>query len=141
MKKVVDDVRLMTKVCDLYYNQNVSQQQIASMLSLSRPTVSRLLSSARERGIVQISVSNLDLIRYWEMERKLEEMYGLKEVLIVDSVEDADEQKKLIGRAAGQYVENTIRTGMWWVCPWVPLCIRWSRTSCIPRRTMSHLFL
>ena len=85
MKKVVDDVRLMTKVCDLYYNQNVSQQQIASMLSLSRPTVSRLLSSARERGIVQISVSNLDLIRYWEMERKLEEMYGLKEVLIVDS--------------------------------------------------------
>ena len=111
MKKVVDDVRLMTKVCDLYYNQNVSQQQIASMLSLSRPTVSRLLSSARERGIVQISVSNLDLIRYWEMERKLEEMYGLKEVLIVDSVEDADEQKKLIGRAAGQYVENTIRDG------------------------------
>lgn len=111
MKKVVDDVRLMTKVCDLYYNQNVSQQQIASMLSLSRPTVSRLLSSARERGIVQISVSNLDLIRYWEMERKLEEMCGLKEVLIVDSVEDADEQKKLIGRVAGQYVENTIRDG------------------------------
>ena len=111
MRKIVDDVRLMTKVCDLYYNQAISQQQIASMLSLSRPTVSLLLFSARERGIVQISVSNLDLIKYWEMERRLEEMYGLKEVLIVDSVDDPDEQRDLLGRAAGQYVENTIQDG------------------------------
>ena len=111
MRKIVDDVRLMTKVCDLYYNQDVSQQQIASLLGLSRPTVSRLLSSARDRGIVQISVSNLNLIKYWEMERKLETMYGLREVLIVDSVEDPEEQKDLLGMAAGQYVENTIRDG------------------------------
>ena len=75
MRKVVDDVRLMVKVCDLYYNGNVSQQQIAAMLNLSRPTVSRLLVSAREKGIVQITVSNLDTIRYWEMERKLEDRY------------------------------------------------------------------
>ena len=101
MRKVVDDMRLMIKVCDLYYNHNVSQQQIAGMLSLSRPTVSRVLSSAREKGIVQISVSNLGLIKYWEMERRLEEMYGLREVLIVDSSDDSDRQKDLLGKAAG----------------------------------------
>ena len=27
VKKVIDDVRLMIKICDMYYNQNVSQQQ------------------------------------------------------------------------------------------------------------------
>lgn len=111
MRKVVDDMRLMIKVCDLYYNHNVSQQQIAGMLSLSRPTVSRLLSSAREKGIVQISVSNLGLIKYWEMERRLEEMYGLREVLIVDSSDDSDRQKDLLGKAAGRYLESTIKDG------------------------------
>ena len=111
MKKIVDDMRLMIKVCDLYYNQNISQQQIAGMLSLSRPTVSRLLSSAKEKGVVQISVSNLDLVKYWEMERKLEERYGLKEVLIVDFAEDPDKQKDLLGTAAGQYLERTIKDG------------------------------
>ena len=111
MRKIVDDVRLMTKVCDLYYNQDISQQQIAGMLSLSRPTVSRLLSSAREKGVVQISVSNLDLIKYWEMERQLEEKYGLREVLIVDSSPEPDLQKELLGKAAGQYLERTIKDG------------------------------
>ncbi len=112
MRKVVDDMRLMIKVCDLYYNHNVSQQQIAGMLSLSRPTVSRLLSSAREKGIVQISVSNLGLIKYWEMERRLEEMYGLREVLIVDSSDDSDRQRRFSpGKAAGRYLESTIKDG------------------------------
>ena len=109
MRKVVDDVRLMVKVCDLYYNGNVSQQQIAAMLNLSRPTVSRLLVSAREKGIVQITVSNLDTIRYWEMERKLEDRYQLREVIIVDSASDQEELKTSLGRAAGQYLESTIK--------------------------------
>ena len=54
MKKVVDDPRLMIKVCDLYYNQDASQQQIGKQLGLSRPTVARLLASAREQQIVEI---------------------------------------------------------------------------------------
>lgn len=111
MRKIVDDMRLMIKVCDLYYNHNVSQQQIAGMLSLSRPTISRLLSSSKEKGIVQISVSNLDLIKYWEMERELEKKYGLREVLIVDASPEEDRQKDLLGKAAGQYLENTIKDG------------------------------
>lgn len=30
MRKVIDDPRLMVRVCDLYYNQGISQQQIAT---------------------------------------------------------------------------------------------------------------
>ena len=52
MRKVIDDPRLMVRVCDLYYNQGISQQQIAKDLNLSRPTVSRVLALAREQGIV-----------------------------------------------------------------------------------------
>lgn len=111
MRKVIDDVHLMVKVCDLYYNQNISQQQIAKSLNLSRPTVSRLLSSAREQGIVQISISNLDEIKYWEMERKLEKEYCLRNVLIVDSAATENGLKEVLGDAASRYLEYTIKDG------------------------------
>ena len=111
MRKVVDDVHLMVKVCDLYYNQNISQQQIAKTLNLSRPTVSRLLASAREQGIVQINISNLDEIKYWELERQLEKEYYLKNVLIVDSPSTDEELKNVLGNAAGRYLEYTIKEG------------------------------
>ena len=109
MQKVVDDVRLMIKVCDLYYNQNVGQQEIASMLNISRPTVSRLISSSREQGIVKIQVSNLNLIKYWELERKLKELCHLKDVMIVDSRLTEEETKDLLGDAAAKYLSYNIK--------------------------------
>ena len=111
MKKVVDDIRLMIKVCDLYYNLERSQQKIAEELNLSRPTVSRLLSSAREQGIVKIIIPDIDEIRYWELERSLESRFGLSEVLITDSFTDVDETNDHIGRMAGRYIEKKIRSG------------------------------
>ena len=111
LKKIVNDLRLMTKVCDMYYNQNMNQQKIAQTLSVSRPTVSRLLSSAREEGIVKISISNLEEIRYWELERELEERYGLKEVLIADSPEEGSDSFDLLGSLAAHYVVSRIREG------------------------------
>ena len=111
MKKIVTDVRLMIKVCDMYYNQNLNQQKIASALAISRPTVSRLLSSAREEGIVKISISNLEEIRYWELERQLEDRYGLREVLIADSPENESEEFDLLGSLAAHYVVSKIKAG------------------------------
>lgn len=111
MKKVVNDVRLMTKVCDLYYNQDIGQQQISNMLNISRPTISRLLASAREQGIVKIQVSDLDSIKYWELERRMIEMYGLKDVIIVDSEPTSEGIRRSLGRAGGRYLEHRIKDG------------------------------
>ena len=111
MKKIVDDIRLMTKVCDLYYNENISQVNIAKTLGLSRPTIARLLNSAREQGIVEIRISNLEAIRYWELERRLEKGLGLKEVIVVDCGESEEEMKANIGTAAGRYLVNNVHDG------------------------------
>lgn len=111
MKKMVDDLRLMVKVCDMYYNDGLGQQQISEQLNISRPTVSRLLSSAPEQGIVTISVSHLDTIRHWELSRQLKEMYELSDVLIVDSLSDSEELKASLGKAAGKYLSHRIRDG------------------------------
>ena len=108
MKKVVDDTQLMVKVCDLYYNKGVDQKQIAETLGISRPTVSRLLAAARERGIVRITVMELDSIKHWDLERALRERYGLKEVIVVDDAPTREEREKILGAAAGQYLLDHI---------------------------------
>ena len=95
MRKVIDDPRLMVRVCDLYYNQGISQQQIAKDLNLSRPTVSRVLALAKEQGIVKISISNVNAVEHWELERRLEKEFGLREVIIVGENSSEDGMKEL----------------------------------------------
>ena len=41
----------LVHVAELYYEQGMSQQKIAGLLGLSRPTVSRLLEEARAMGL------------------------------------------------------------------------------------------
>ena len=47
---------LMSEVATLYYQKNMTQQEIAEAMQLSRQTVSKLLSDAVEEKIVQIIV-------------------------------------------------------------------------------------
>ena len=56
MKKIVDDERMMLRVCDLYYNRDVSQSDIAKLMGISRPTVAKLLQSAKQKEIVKIII-------------------------------------------------------------------------------------
>ncbi len=74
--------RLSIEAAKLYYQSDYSQQQIAERLDLSRPTVSRPLQYAKEKGYVQIRVmdpfEDLD-----ELGAKLEEKYGSLEAHVV----------------------------------------------------------
>lgn len=111
MKKVIDDERLMVKICDMYYNQDLNQKAISTQLGLSRPTVSRIISNGKERGIVKIIIDNLEGTDYVELEREIENQYGLREVIVVDSKKDIEDQKAELGRAAAQYLERVIKDG------------------------------
>lgn len=109
MRKLIDDPRLMIKVCDLYYIQSMSQVQIAKTLDISRPTISRLLAAAKEKGIVEINISNLDAIKYWELERDLEEKFQLDEVIVVDSASTEEKTQENLGVAGARYLEYIIK--------------------------------
>ncbi|PKM48165.1 MAG: transcriptional regulator, partial [Firmicutes bacterium HGW-Firmicutes-6] len=109
MKKVVDDERLMVKICEMYYNQDINQKLIAKELGLSRPTVSRILQNARERGIVKIIIDPIFGNNYVDLEKKLESRYGLKEVFIVDMKQDNRDQKDELAKATANYLERLIK--------------------------------
>ncbi len=43
-----DDIRLIVKIAQLYYEQEMTQAQIAHQLGIYRTTISRLLKRGRE---------------------------------------------------------------------------------------------
>src|SRR5699024_2776830 len=87
------------KIAKLYYYGNLSQEQIAKLMGLSRPKVSRLLTEARELNIVQISVRDPNL-SYEEQEEKLKQRFGLEYIRIVSSGTTDEISKRNVGRAA-----------------------------------------
>ena len=68
---------LAAQVAWLYYVANHTQQQIAEELSVSRPTVQRLVASATESGYVQVRI-NHPTSDCMEAARRLRERFGLK---------------------------------------------------------------
>ena len=108
MKKIFDDKRLMIRVCDLYYNKGLKQEEIARRMEISRPTVSRIISNARKEGIVKIEVVNPFQHNYFQTERELEDKYGLKEVIISDDYLDDAEGKYHLGQACAKYLQRTL---------------------------------
>ena len=45
-----DDIRLIVKIAQLYYEQDMTQAQIARELGIYRTTISRLLKRGRDQG-------------------------------------------------------------------------------------------
>ena len=46
----------LTRVAHLYYEEDKTQGEIAALMNISRPLVSRILQEARDVGIVEIRV-------------------------------------------------------------------------------------
>lgn len=68
---------LLYQAARLYYLQDATQAQIAATLGTSRPTVSRLLTEARARGIVRIDVRDPQADDTRDLEAALVDALGL----------------------------------------------------------------
>jgi DNA-binding transcriptional regulator LsrR (DeoR family) len=100
--------RLLVKIAQMYYLENMNQNEIASKFGINRTTVSKYLKKAMLAGLVQISVVN-DL--YENLETALEQKFGLKEVYIVPSSSDPDEVTNNLGKAGMQFLKRIIMDG------------------------------
>jgi DNA-binding transcriptional regulator LsrR (DeoR family) len=104
----VDELRLMTKVARMYYEQGLRQTEIMERLNVSQSTISRLLKRAEKAGIVRITVS-VPSGAHPELEEALQEKFELKEAIVVDSMDDDDQVVRDLGPAAAFYVETTLK--------------------------------
>ena len=105
----IDELRLISRVTLMYYEWEMRQSDIAKQLGLSQASVSRLLNRAKEEGIIRISI-NLPNGVYTELEEQLIKKYKLRDVIVVDSIEDNESLiQRDIGAAAAYYLESIIR--------------------------------
>ena len=111
MRKIVNDYRMMLQVCELYYMQDLSQSEIADVLEISRPTVKKLLTGAREKGLVKITISTLQGRNYLDLERRLEQKLGLREVIVVEYNANENQQKNLLAQGAAAFLEAILEDG------------------------------
>jgi deoxyribonucleoside regulator len=103
--------RLLVKICQLYYEDGLNQQDIAKRLSISRPHVSRMLTAAKNEGIVRISIRN-PFSSEQQLEKRFIETFGIHDALIVDSSEAApDTLHAQLGRTSAALLESVLRDG------------------------------
>lgn len=93
----------------LYYNQGMTQKDVAERLGISRSTVIRLLDEAMKRSEVQIWI-NEGIEDFVGLASSLEAAYGLDEAVIVPSSgkATADGTAKSVGLALGQFLSEVV---------------------------------
>ena len=99
----------IAKVAYLYYVEGENQEQIAKKLGIYRTTVSRMLTQARQEGIVQINIEGFDE-EIFKLETLFKEKYHLKSIEIVPTMEETseDEKEEKLAQVAGQWLRNNI---------------------------------
>jgi DNA-binding transcriptional regulator LsrR (DeoR family) len=111
--------RLMVKVARLYYEQELTQSEIAGRLNLSRQKIQRLLRRARYEGVVQIIIRPVQGT-YLELERDLEHRFGLREAVIVETTAFEDQQivQREVGIGAAEYLRRIVQPDQRIVISW-----------------------
>jgi DNA-binding transcriptional regulator LsrR (DeoR family) len=105
------DLRIITKAARLYYEEHLTQTEIACRLGISQVAVSRLLKKAEEYGIVRTTVISPPGA-FTELEGLLEQRFGLSQVVIAEAARDTEEAVlNAIGSAAAQLLETTLKSG------------------------------
>lgn len=100
----------LAKVASLYYEDGLSQEQIAAQLGYSRAHISRLLSEARREGIVEIRVLH-PLERASVLEKKLQASFDLKQVRVLQGGELAYGQMlRRLGALAARLLAESIES-------------------------------
>ena len=105
---------LLLRVAWFYYKDEMTQDEIARRLSVSRASVGRMLDRARKVGLVSISL-NADHLGAFEVARQLRETFGLAEALVIpDHEADEGDHHALnarLGLGGAQFMSTHLRPG------------------------------
>jgi DNA-binding transcriptional regulator LsrR (DeoR family) len=104
--------QLAVRVAWCYYALNMTQQEVASRLGITRVRVIRLLSEARRRGIVKISIES-KLADNVKLEHRLMERFNLDFAeVVLGMTDDETELAEVLGAAACTVIARRLRDGM-----------------------------
>ncbi|WP_082639879.1 bifunctional sugar-binding transcriptional regulator/dihydroxyacetone kinase subunit DhaK [Aureimonas sp. AU20] len=104
----------------LYYEEGLTQGEIADAMGVSRATVNATLADARERGVVDITIEPQRLAAV-TLAREVKRHFGLHDCLVVPNGGEAGQLIDRLGRAGGLALIDLLRSGD-------TLAVAWGRT-------------
>lgn len=103
-----DRLELLATVADLYYVERRSQAEIANQLGYSRSAVSRMLSEAHDRQLIEIRI-NHPLQRDSQLEYALRSRFGVPLVYVAQrGYLSYDRMLMQLGRLAAGYLDDMV---------------------------------
>lgn len=98
------------KAAHLIYKDNLTQQEVAKILGISRPTLAKFLNEILEEGIVTIQINDPRNLRHLvELGSSIRRRYGLRDAIVVDaSASNASDIIESIGSAAAEYLQDAL---------------------------------
>ncbi len=97
------DKALLYKITWYYYINDMTQQEIAEHLGISRMKVVKALNQAKSDGLIKFTIDQ-DALEKMDLENALIKKYGLKDILVVPSTPDGLTDN--LSKAAAQYIEE-----------------------------------
>lgn len=107
----IDHERLLVKVSRYYYEQELTQSEISKRLRLSRQKIQRLLSQAKNQGIVQITIRPV-IGAFPDLEKMLENRFNLQEAVVIETTnfENQFVVAREVGAGAADYLMRVVQS-------------------------------
>jgi lsr operon transcriptional repressor len=99
---------MMIRVAWYYYKDNLTQNDIAKLLGISRARVVRLLEKARGEGIVQFHIKGHDR-NCLGIEEEFKRFFSVKDAFVIPAPYKEKELSDSLSRAASQYLQNKLQ--------------------------------
>lgn len=107
-----DHVELLARVSEMYFQTAMTQAQIASQTGYSRSMISRLLTEARQQGVVEIRI-NHPLKRRLDLEIALQTRFKLQTVrVLAHNTLSYPQMLRRVGALAAQLVQERVQDNM-----------------------------
>ena len=95
----------------LYYMKDLTQQEIATRLGISRVKVTRLIQQARENELVTISI-NSPATLFFEHQEELMKRFGLEEAIVTVPAGDEETLMPILANSTANYLATHLKPDM-----------------------------
>lgn len=121
---IMIDNRLLARIAELHFIHGASQYKIAEKFNFSKSKVCRIIKEAKDKGVIEFKIKNFDN-RKIELEKKIEDRYGLREAIVYfnSDIPKSDDQLvfQKVGNLGAEYIKRILRDNM-------NIAVTWGKT-------------
>ena len=102
--------QLRARIAWYYFVAGLTQQEISDRLGIARARVNKIAGQLRADGSVIVDI-RLPLASCVDLEEQLKRVFGLKLAAVVPTLDDAEQQRSMLGEAAASILDEMITDG------------------------------